>query len=262
MNLDPGYFAGVARAGTPDHFMLLFTPADERENVRVLLALEHLLSQLSSQSMESQVRLSKLSWWAAEMERLGHGEPTHPVTRAAHACLAEKHLSPAPVLKKFAAVVREASQNLPGTPDELLEHAASSGAMIEQIAGILSNSSASTGPCSDVATEIGRARYLVKNLAAGHQCATGFDSANESSAMLGQLAGRQHAVMGRALATIPVSLRAEFLPLLVMAALLRVRLAAMRDGQSDAAPSQFSSLILAWRSARRASRGKLPAWPQ
>ncbi len=258
MSLDPEYYSGVAPFGSPDYYALLFCPPEKREALRVLLAFENILAQVSRQTVETSVRQAKLGWWAAELDRLSADEPRHPVASATHAILVSKGLSAAPLLTLFTAIVRESSDDLPRTPTELLEHAGDRGAIVSLIAGALGEGRLLADAELSAFEQLGRARFVALVLGDGHQHASGHHATAESAAMLGQLAARQRTELGSALEKIPAQNLTQFAPLLVMAGLLNRRLEAMARGGHIDSSSNLSCLLVAWRNARRANHGKLP----
>ncbi len=258
MTLDEEYFAGVAPFGTPDYYALLFCPPDKRKDVRTLLALERLLSQIPAQSAEPPVLQARLGWWAAEIKRLSDGMPVHPVAVAVNEILAQHGQSSAPLLSLFQALVRETSEDLPGTPEALLEHAGSRGAVIPLIAATLGAGSSRSRQWLAVWEEIGRARFVAMVLGARQPAGSGHKHFPGADTLVARLAARQKTQLDRAVTQIPPPRRSGFTPLLVMAALLRARLESMSEGKLTERAAHFSSLMRAWRCARRTSRGKLP----
>ncbi len=262
MEIEAGSRADLAPPGSPDYFALLFASPPLRADWRALLKLEKRLEDLSHQPMEREVRNAKLGWWAGELERLTQGKAVHPAAMDAYAVLQSHGLDPQPFLVLFAAVVREAGDELPNSPEQLLEHAANRSAVIPLLAARLLNEC----PDSEVPgtfTQLGRARFLVTKLAAGHIChgETPLQAGapeTPTGTMLAELARRLRASLAGELEALPVTARGTCTPLLVMAGEIKVRLDRLARGSPTQKGSQIESLWRAWRNARRASRGKLP----
>lgn len=260
MGVAPGFFSGVAVPGSIDYFGLLFCPESERENLRLLLAFEKLLNNLSIRNMEPEVRQAKLSWWADEMSRIRAGKPAHPVAISVSELLRRREVAPTPLFEMFSAVVREASGQLPDNPDDLLDHAASRGALISLLAELMV---ATKLPLSDgskeACREIGAARYLALIFHKGHteHRQHGLDGGGHAQELQHQLATTQLRRVHDKLTAIPETERSHLLPLLVMCSLIQELL--IHGDANGRRSSQLRSLIRAWRTAWRVSRGKLPS---
>lgn len=264
MSLDPEYLAGVAQPPTADFYMLLFSPRGRREDARTLLALERLINELSVQHMEPEVRQAKLAWWAGEFARLDEGAPAHPVTIAVAEVLARNALSPAPLLAVFSAVVREASDALPDNPEELLQHAADRGALMPVLAAVLANKGQLSSQVQRACSQIGAARFIARIFGTQHRAHASEQMAGADGAATGmglevRLAQSQLESLREGLQSIPVAQRPDLVPALVMAALLTDALQEITANGPHSKPTNLRPLLRAWRSARRASRGKLPA---
>lgn len=68
------------RPGSSSHYVQVFTPSERREGTLALYALHRAIDAACEGSDPGVVRL-KLQWWQEELQRLGRGEPRHPVTR-------------------------------------------------------------------------------------------------------------------------------------------------------------------------------------
>ena len=225
--------------------------------MRILLALECLLAQVARQYSDPAPRQARLAWWAAELDRLSQGKPSHPVAVATHQILARKGVSSAPVQTLFAAIMREANENFPGTADELLAHAGQRGAIVSLIADMLIGRVPAIRPMQPAFEQLGRARFLAMELGAGHAHEPAGPHGKKRAQMLRTLAVQQKHKLEDEIAGIPMHDRIHFTPLLVMAGQLRFHLDAMAGGVPA---SKLSRLMRAWRDARRANRGKLPVW--
>ncbi len=253
-------FATVAEPGSLDYYVLLFAPADRREVLRALLVIESLLTELATAALDQQVRNTKLGWWAEELARYESGNPAHPVMRLLLDQTQPHEQIIAPLRDLFFAVAREATEDLPGTPAALLEHAGQGGAIVGSMAMILSKPGLTTTVQHPTLVALARARYLVQRFGPAHQCQAGDNAAGEHVQLLNELATTVYGELASSLGSLERTNIRHWRPLLVMAALLRRPLT--RLGQDrPARKKSLGDLLLAWRSARRSARGKLPAWP-
>lgn len=254
--------ANLAPPGSPEYFALLFAGPAVRADLRSLLMLEKHLEDLSLRPMDSDVRNAKLGWWAGELERLAQGQAVHPVARDTYRILQSHGLDSQPFLVLFAAVMQEVASQLPETPQQLLEHAASRSAVVSVLAARLMTGRVQPGASCSF-TELARARFLTGRLAAGHACqsdsmAGPSESQARSAGMLAELARRQRSALHAELEGLTVHVRQACTPLLVMAGEINHRLGELAEARSTVRQSQLASLWRAWRNARRASRGQLP----
>lgn len=263
MNLDSGYYAGVAAAGSNEYFAMLFCPPAHREELRSLLAFEKLMNDLSLQSMDPEVRQAKLGWWAGELARLQDDNPVHPVTSAASRLLKRADVSCDPMLALFSALVRESGDALPANPQELLEHVGERGAIVPLFAQLLLAPDALSDSGHKACVAIGGTRYLQILLGAGHRKHQQHQLAHEQSGtdrqtLEDQLVQQQLQAMLAALPEVSGEERRRLVPVMVLARLLHDKVEPALGGPDSKPASQWVRLVRAWQSARRASRGKLP----
>jgi phytoene synthase len=64
------------------YFVWLYSPPEQQRVVQSLLGLEREIAGTQRAVTEHQVVHVRLEWWRAECERLGAGNPIHPLTRA------------------------------------------------------------------------------------------------------------------------------------------------------------------------------------
>lgn len=260
MDPTPDDFVPVAQPGSLDYYVLLFSPTGQREKLRALLALEAMLSELGAATLEPQVRHSKLAWWAEELTRFQSGRPVHPVLKSLNqpAGLHERIIVPARDL--FFATAREATEELPETPEQLLEHAGQGGAMVGAMAMLLSEAGSPVSAHHPALVDLARARYLVMRLGASHRCEPSGSEPERHAALLGTLAQTVYDALATRLSELEPKLIRAWRPLVVMAAMLRKPLARLGTA-ADARDRPLSHLLLAWTSARQAARGRIKTWP-
>jgi 15-cis-phytoene synthase len=85
----PGYALGVslardkvAQADRFDYYSALFAPTHLRDDLLVLYAFWHEVSEIVDECREIQVARLKLTWWQEEVERLYQGQARHPIASA------------------------------------------------------------------------------------------------------------------------------------------------------------------------------------
>ncbi len=105
----------VAPPGTAAYLALLFCPGAGRQAVGALLALSHELDALGGKNPETAA--FRLNWWAEELERLGNGRPSHPITRELLACGLNDERAMGRLSDRFVA----ASSDVAGTTHADLE---------------------------------------------------------------------------------------------------------------------------------------------
>lgn len=260
--LDSGYLKGVAAAGSNDYFALLFCPSDMREGLRLLLAFERLLNQLSFETMDPDVRRAKLGWWAEELMRMSNAQPVHPVTIAINQLVAARKLALKPVFDFFSALTREAADDLPETPEAILSHASDRGALLALCAQFLLRGEALSEGGHSACSAVGSARFLSTILAGGHDAhlknkAAAEESSTHAISVEAKLAARQREILVSALHKMPADERPALVPVLVWAKLSHDDLATAQRGL-PARRRPLRRLFTAWNSARRAARGKMP----
>lgn len=260
MNPKADDFAPVAQPGSPDYYALLFAPREQRESLRALLALEAMLNELSSANLDPQVRHSKLAWWAEELTRFQAGQPNHPVLQMLNQHDRFHDRAIAPVRDLFFATAREATEELPDTPDRLLEHAGQGGAIVGAIAMLLATPEISDYSHHPALVDLARARYLVNRLGATHQCESVAREPGIHSELLGSLATTAYEKLAGSLAELEPDLIRLWGPLVVMAVMLRAPLTSLGT-RAAVSNKPLRDLLLAWQSARTAARGKLRPWP-
>lgn len=260
MNAKADEFATVAEPGSHDYYTLLFAPAARRETLRALLVIEALLMELSTAPIDQQVRNTKLGWWAEELARYEAGNPNHPVMRLLCDQAPQHEQVISPLRDLFFAVAREATEDLPDTPVALLEHAGQGGAIVGSMAMVLADRASATTLHHPTLVALARARYLVMRFGPAHQCQAGDNAAGEHAQLLNELATKVYCELGSSLGSLERANIRHWRPLVVMAALLRGPLVRLGH-QQPARRGSFGDLLLGWRSARRAARGKLLAWP-
>ncbi len=81
--------------GSATYYSLLYTGAAQRPAIEALLGLHELLLDVPRRCSDPGVAGAKLGWWAQELERLGRGQPGHPLTRHLAASLADFAIDPA-----------------------------------------------------------------------------------------------------------------------------------------------------------------------
>lgn len=260
MNPKADDFAPVAQTGSPDYYALLFTPREQRESLRALLALEAILIELSFADMDSQVRHSKLAWWAEELTRFQAGQPIHPLLQILNQQDRFHDRAIAPVRDLFFATAREVTEELPDTPASLLEHAGQGGAIVGAIAMLLANPDTADYSHHPALVDLARARYLVMRLGETHQCESVVREPVMHSELLKSLAITVYEKLAGSLAELEPDLIRSWGPLVVMAVMLRAPLTCL--GLRAAARNRpLRDLLLAWNSARIAAHGKLRPWP-
>jgi phytoene synthase len=78
--LDDSLVNRAAPAGSMRYFSLLYAPADKRDQLCALFAIDAEIRE-SAQSANHDVAHTRLQWWRAEIDRLVNANPQHPATR-------------------------------------------------------------------------------------------------------------------------------------------------------------------------------------
>lgn len=79
-------------SGSSFYYSFLFLPPLRRRAITALYAFCREVDDVVDECREPAVAASKLAWWRDEVERLYHGAPQHPVTRALKPLLADFNL--------------------------------------------------------------------------------------------------------------------------------------------------------------------------
>ncbi len=79
----------AAPEGSSLYYALLFAPARARDGLTALAAYRSEVLEVPREVSDPGVGAVKLNWWQEELERLGAGEPRHPVTQTLRPFLAE-----------------------------------------------------------------------------------------------------------------------------------------------------------------------------
>ena len=79
-------------SGSSFYYSFLFLPPLRRRAITALYAFCREVDDVVDECREPAIAASKLAWWRDEVERLYHGAPQHPVTRALKPLLADFNL--------------------------------------------------------------------------------------------------------------------------------------------------------------------------
>ncbi len=270
----------VAPPGTAAYLALLFGPEAGRRPVGALLALSHELDALGGRNPETAA--FRLNWWAEELERLGHGRPSHPVTRELAACGLNDEAAMQRLSERFMAASSDVAGTAHADLDALERHLErGQGATQWLVARALGSDPDTTG---DYSAGLGRALGLCRALAtaprdsaSGHVLlpatvlgahgVTADDLLGDRPtaglrSLAGELSTRVCELLDRAADALPAVERPRQRVGLVLGALHRRTAARLATESPDRwlAALQLggpAALWTAWRTARRASRGKL-----
>lgn len=233
----------AASPPSEDYYALLFTPTEHREIVGALLAIRGELTRIPTD--QPNTALATLGWWQEELQRLAGGEPRHPLTQS----IAQGGADCASLAGRLAEIVGAVHQDLTGRvyddPQALRHYCEHHGGALQVLVaralGAEEEDALAYGRCLGVAIRMSEI--------AGDE-ATAPETARE-------FAAQAISELDNALDALPPGQRARQRTGLVLAALHRKRLEALRDG-ANRYPGGFGKLWTAWRAARRAIRGRLP----
>ena len=82
----------AASSGSSFYYSFMFLPPNRRRAITALYAFCREVDDVVDECQDTQVAATKLAWWRLELERLYHGQPEHPVTRALQPVLGEFNL--------------------------------------------------------------------------------------------------------------------------------------------------------------------------
>jgi phytoene synthase len=275
LDLDATYSRRAVPPGTARHWSWLFAPPAARAPLLGVFALLAEWRALMSPLTEAPVAAAKLHWWHEEMGRLARREPVHPIGRLLAALPRAAAVDFAPL----GAAVEAAAAHAAGVPLERAEELPGFGGRLIGgpllVAAALSGELADTAAVAACTAALGAAEYLFRALAdyapqarAGRivfavdaLLAAGIDNADLESAappprLQAFLAAQRRAAAGffAAAARMPVRDRPAQRGLLVLAALGNARLEDGRPPQADTV--RLRDVLLAWRTARGAARGR------
>jgi 15-cis-phytoene synthase len=262
MTLDD-YASRAAPPGSPRALALIFAPAGLRSALAALYALDLELTA-ASRIAEHTVAHARLDWWQQELDRLSIGQPLHPVTRALAHAPRESPLLDA----RVAAAREELAARVPDGDRDLERWLDARRATIEVSAALIlrlaqPRSAARLGRALGILDLLGEMRGEAR---AGRSRIAGVSGVALAEiaaepwppavmALRQQLANSAARALGESTAALAAE-GAPARPLLVQAALAQRELAGLvRNGHERVphGPMQaFSSLLLAWRAARRA----------
>ena len=271
--------AKAAPEGSSGYYALLFAPAAARDGLAALAAYRAEVLEIPHEVSDPGVGAVKLNWWQEEIERLGQGEPRHPITQA---LLPAVHTHDLP-LTGLGEVIEAARMDLEyghyPTLRELTLYCHRAGGAVADLAWRLSGASGSdAAPFAhdlSMGLELTRMiRHLRRDLRAGRvyipedelQMA-GLDADTllrgeqdeARQALLARQARRARRFLDNAIARLPASARGGQVHGLILAVLYRQlldRLAAdgypVLERRHHLTPMR--KLWLAWRTARRPGR--------
>ncbi len=72
----------AAKSGSSFYYAFLFLPRERRAAITALYAFCREVDDVVDESTDPSLAARTLDWWREEIDRLYHGTPTHPVTRA------------------------------------------------------------------------------------------------------------------------------------------------------------------------------------
>lgn len=237
--------------GSAAYYGVLFCAAEQRSALTALFALERELERVTAATVDPSISLIKLNWWGEEIQRLDAGEPRHPIT--------ETLLKTATMTGDVQALrsMVQISQRMCMEPDQDTSTAVEldcqrSSALYGFAAEWLA---ASAGGIPD------RVRLAGGQLGAGVRLKR---LATESTgAPVAELADLAVKSLRQGLAAIPADARASQVPLIVLGT-LHLRLLTQPgplpagSGRHRRALASLGMITTAWRTARAASRGRLP----
>lgn len=221
----------VATPGSPLYYGLLFSDAARRDDLLALAALSAELQRSARVPAEAAVAGARLHWWREELHSLAAGSPSHPASRGIAHLLESGDLETA----DLDALLQAADGGESDLP-VLLE-------LMVTLAGFRDDTRAND--LRYAAREIGHA------LAGQGRLECGGPGAETEAA--------RHRDRIRAAADrLPASEIAGHRGLVVMAAIGHHRLDRLAAGRHTGRLGAVRELVVAWRTAHGASRGRLP----
>jgi 15-cis-phytoene synthase len=130
--IDDALINRTAPPGSMRYFSLLYSPAERRESVLALYAIDTEIRE-SAKSASHDVAHTRLTWWRAETDRLVNGNPQHPATRLLH----ERNSGDRSVFSKLHEVLAAADMDLSrmtfSNQQELRAYCSRSGGAIQEL---------------------------------------------------------------------------------------------------------------------------------
>ncbi|HYW04672.1 MAG TPA: squalene/phytoene synthase family protein [Gammaproteobacteria bacterium] len=277
------YCENLLQQYEPDtRLALLFTDAPRRRPAAALFALNRELHRSVSEPSDAGVARARLQWWADEIRNCVAGQASHPVTRGLSPALERFGLAPESLLELASGAEAELEHAGLESRADLDEHCYRNGGLLwlaaAQIFGYrdrgtlqaaqnLGNGARLVEILRDAATDAARGRiYLPGELLRRHAVSADDlsrpDRSDSLAEVLRELHGLARERFRRARELLPADDRPSQRGLLILAAFRERTLEhlARRGFPLDAGhgPGPGRRLWIAWRTARRAARGRAP----
>jgi phytoene synthase len=110
MNPDDYCQQKAAASGSSFYYSFLFLPPERRSAIMALYAFCREVDDVVDDCQETALAAIKLAWWQEEVERIGKGQPQHPVGQALQAAGRRFHLPGAQLLEIIAGMEMDLRQ--------------------------------------------------------------------------------------------------------------------------------------------------------
>ncbi len=275
----------AAPEGSSLYYALLFTPATARPGLTALAAYRAEILEIPIEVSDNGVGAVKLQWWKEELERLRNGAPRHPISRALHQAIPTSVLATDALDQVIEAAQMDLEYGRYPSLQALTLYCHRAGATTAQLSWpLLSDNAATAAPFAhdlSMALELTRIlRRLPQDIQRGRIYipeddieAAGLDpnqlltTPNDPrlTQLIKQQGDRAADFLNSAIQRLPLAMRAEMRPGLILAVLHRELLKVIAEDQHAVMTrahhlTPLRKLWLAWKTARRPS--KVRPWPQ